>query len=108
MTVIEWLQRLVRAWDQSRIRLPRQLLSPHEIQPGDWVQIETRLWRVKARRGRSTYELETVEEATPSAFLHMTEDSFWTLQHSDDHLRLSPETVIVYPVTQRSSSTMSR
>ena len=103
MTVTEWLQRLVRAWDRSRIRLPKQPLSPHEIQPGDWVQIETRLWRVKARRGRSAFELETMEENALSAFLHLSEDSFWTLQHGDDQLRLSPETVIVYPVTQRSS-----
>lgn len=103
MTVTRWLQRLVRAWDQSRIRLPRQPLSPPEIQPGDWLQIETRLWRVKARQGRSSFELETVDEATPSAFLHLSEDSSWTLQYDGDHLKLPPETVIVYPVTQRSS-----
>ena len=40
--MISWWQRLMRALDQSRIRLPRKPLSSREIQPGDWVLID--LW----------------------------------------------------------------
>lgn len=98
-----WWQRLVRALDQSRIRLPRTPLSSQEVQPGDWVQIESRLWRVKARQGRSALVLETVEKSTPNAILLRSEDSFWILQQGAEHSRLSPSMVIVYPVAPQSS-----
>ena len=101
--MIRWWQRLVRALDQSRIRLPRRPISIPEVQPGDWVQIESRLWRVKARQGRSAFVLETVEESTPNSILLRSEDSFWTLQQGAEHSRLSPSMVIVYPVGQQSS-----
>lgn len=98
-----WWQRLVRALDQSRIRLPRTPPSSQEVQPGDWVQIESRLWRVKARQGGSALVLETVEKSTPNAILLRSKDSFWTLQQGAEHSRLAPSTVIVYPVGQQSS-----
>ena len=95
-----WWQRLVRTLDQSRIRLPRKPISSLEVQPGDWVQIETRLWRVKARQGKSAFVLEPAEGSSPDAFLRIYENSLWTLQHGTEHLKLSPATVIVYPVAQ--------
>jgi hypothetical protein len=91
-------QRLVRAWDQSRIRLPRKPLYSGEIQPGDLVQIESSLWRVKARQGQSTLLLETGEGRFSNAILRTSENSFWILQKGAEYSRLYPSMVIVYPV----------
>jgi hypothetical protein len=40
-------KRLVRLAGQSQISLPRVALKAIDIQPGDWIQIESRIWRVQ-------------------------------------------------------------
>lgn len=40
------LRRLLRLLDQDRIRLPKRLLEPRDIRPGDRLQIGQEIWRV--------------------------------------------------------------
>ena len=51
-----WL-RLRRVLGQSRIRLPPRV-ELESMRVGDWLQVETLLYRVAGRRGACVYELQ--------------------------------------------------
>jgi hypothetical protein len=93
--------RFARLLRQSRIRLPRAPLGPEELRPGDWVQLGTRTWRVRARRcergvvvfrlrsvdGKERALLETSRETSPT----------WMMTHRRETIRFPPELLVVFP-----------
>jgi hypothetical protein len=93
-------RRLVRVFCQSRIRLPERSLYPAALQPGDWIQIESGVWRVKSSSrglGLHRIELETPDGRARAALLRSGENTLWTFQQGRDRLEVPADAVLVFP-----------
>ncbi len=91
-------KRLVRLAGQSRISLPRATLSAGDIHPGDWVQIESRVWRVQ----RCSHEENGAhfELVSPHGNALLKEGvSSWTLCDSIE-LAIPADSVIFYRLSE--------
>ena len=84
--------RLVRVLRQSRIRLPERSLNPETLQPGDWIQIESGVWRIKSQRleaGLHRIDIETPDGRARAVLLGSEKsESRWTFQQGTFRMEL--------------------
>jgi len=102
------LGRLLRLLDQERIRLPRRVLEPRDIRPGDRLQIGREIWRVGEGRPSpgpvvGSFVLTAEEASAPAAVLFAPGDSdglrlpTWLLIKGSDRIELPGEMIIHFP-----------
>lgn len=92
-------QRLVRILGQSRIRLPSARAITDGIGPGDWIQIESKVWRVTRcleESGQTVFELETQPGVTSAALI--ANGSHWVLEWGSSRLVIHPDAVVSFSV----------
>jgi hypothetical protein len=100
-------RRWFRVWSQSRIRLPRRPPEPEELEKGDWIQIESAVWRIRGRllllSGDWAFLLDPVSglpAGTPTARLLAPagRPGPWTMIRGSWRIDLPAECLVVYPV----------
>ena len=101
-------KRIARLWRQSRIRLPRRRLDASDVRPGDWLEIATRTYRVRATLPSEdgtlrVSVLESVDAPTLSSLLIVrttegAQTGHWSLEREGVRSTLNPEDVVLYPV----------
>lgn len=95
-------RRIARLLRQSRIRLPRAPPEAGQLQPGDWIQLGSRVWRVLSRRlesGRVAFRLCSLDGGEGAVLKTSRETpGSWTLEHGGHTLSFSPELLVVFPV----------
>ncbi len=102
------IRRLLRIFGQHRIRLPRRPVEPHDIRPGDRLQIGHEVWRVCRTWPPSgllagSFALTAEEASAPVARLFTpdgssrTHDSSWLLIKGGDRFDVPPEMIVAFP-----------
>jgi len=101
-------RRLLRILGQDRIRLPRRSVEPHDIRPGDRLQIGQEVWRVCRAWPPSgtlagSFALTAEEASAPAARLFGpggfgdAQSSSWLLIKGGEWLEVPGEMIVVFP-----------
>lgn len=98
----------MRILEQDRIRLPKRQMEPHDIRPGDRLQIGQELWRVCQAWPSSgdlsgSFALMAEEASVPTAHLFSPDASngsrcpTWLLIKGGQRLEVPAEMIVAFP-----------
>jgi hypothetical protein len=83
---------------QSEIRLPERPLIAETLQPGDWIQIEAGVWRVKSQHseaGLHRIDIEASDGRVQATLL--ASGNRWTFEQGTFILELPGDALVVFP-----------